>query len=168
MAPGTGLRCDVGRGQGWNHGSCSDVMMVPFIELWNQGGGKRAWLASFSQSVKWGQNTCLSGRGNLSGSPLGTAGALSAWPAPAVSPRLCLLLQMCLPSPLSPLQATSGGTRPSGNVFLCHFLMELEAALKSARLFRGSKVRAVQGMWVRSIQKCRWASGLPFIFVQHI
>lgn len=84
--PGTGLRCDVGGGQGWNYGSCSDVMVVPFIELWNRGGEKRAWLALFSQSVKWGQDVCLSGRGNLSGGPLGTAGALSAWPAPAVSP----------------------------------------------------------------------------------
>ena len=80
-------------------------------------------------------------------------------------PWLCPLLQTYLPSPLSPLQATSGGTRPSGNVFLCHSLMELEAALKSAQLFRGSEV---QGRWVGSIRKCRWASGLPVIFVQPI
>lgn len=130
--------------------------------------GERAWLAPFSQSVKWGQNTCLNGRGNPSGGPLALKVLCQRGLSLPSHPWLCPLLQTCLPSPLSPLQATSGGTRPSGNVFLCHSLMELEAALKSAQLFRGSEVRVVQGMWVGSIRKCRWASGLPFIFVQHI
>lgn len=103
-------------------------------------------LASFSQSVKWGQEHLPQCRGSPSGGLLCTKGALSAWPAPAASP-LALPSAANMPAvPSVPLLAASGGTLPSGNSFLCHFLMELQVALKSAWPFRGREVRAVQGM----------------------
>lgn len=48
--------------------------------------------------------------------------------------------------PFVPFLAASGGTLPSGDFFLCYFLMELEVALKPAQLYRGREVKAVQGM----------------------
>lgn len=66
-----------------------------------------------------------------------------------------------------PFLATSGGTLPYGS--FCHFLLELELALKPAWHFRGRQVKAVQGMWVGSVWRCtRAARESSFIFVPNI
>ena len=58
------------------------------------------------------------------------------------SPALCCQHACC---PLCPPPGRLWG-HPALWEFLCHFLVELQVALKSARPFRGREVRAVQGM----------------------